>query len=210
MISLDKKHLPKYLYKLNLALVLFFALWFGLGVPLMVTIGCIYDESVITYAVMASTFALFFIGLAIFAVVDIKLHKRFVEQRTAEIEKEFCDMPFEEAERILKENGFITDTGFIVDNADVFGNEVVPFEDALFNFCFFQLTFSINMDIELYRADGEFGGIIKLDRALYNFLANKDTDIKNDFAFKLLIKDKKEFANFALKYNRMLKVNFRG
>lgn len=209
MISLNKKQ-PKYLYKLNVALVVFFVLWFTLGIALMVTIGCLYGESVITYAVMASTFALFFIGLAIFIIIDKKLHRRFINERAAQLEEEFCDMPFEEAERILKENGFITDNGFIVDNPDVFGNEVLPFEDALFNFCFLQLTFGIDMDIELFRDDGEFGGIIKLDRPLYNFLANKNTELKDDFAFNLLINDKKEFAKYALSYNGMFKTNFRG
>ncbi len=208
MISLDKRQ-PKYLYKLNVALVVFFILWFALGVPPMVAVGCIYDESAITYIVMACTFAVFFIGLAIFIIIDKKLHRRFINERTTQLEEEFCDMPFEEAERILKENGFITDAGFIIDNPDVFGNEVVPFEDALINFCFLQLTFGIDMDIELYRVDGEFGGIIKLDRPLYNFLANKDTKLKNNFAFKLLINDKKEFAKYALNYNGMFKVYYR-
>ena len=79
MISLAKNQ-PKYLYKLNLALVLFFILWFLLGVPLMVTVGCIYDENVITYIVMGCTFAVFFIGLAIFAVAYVKLYNSFINE----------------------------------------------------------------------------------------------------------------------------------
>ena len=68
----------------------------------MVTVGCIYDENVITYIVMGCTFAVFFIGLAIFAVAYVKLYNRFINERVAELEEEFCDMQFEEAEQILK------------------------------------------------------------------------------------------------------------
>ena len=196
MISLNKNQ-PKYLYKLNLAGVVFFILWFALGVPLMVTIGCIYDESAITYIVMACTFAVFFIGLAIFVVVDVKLHRRFINERTAQLEEEFCDMPLEEAKRILKERGIITDSGFIVDNDEVFGNEILPFEETLFYFDFVMLRTSVNMGVALYNGEGDWRCILKLDRPLYNFLA-KDTKLKNHPAFNLLINNKKEFAKLAL------------
>lgn len=211
MISLDKKNLPRYLFKLNVALVAFFIAWFVLGVPLMVTVGCIYDESVITYAVMGSTFALFFIGLAIFWLLDVKLNKRFIRQRAAELEKEFCDMPFEEAERVLKERGIITDKGFIVKGDGVFGGEtVVPFEDTVFDLLFFQLVQRVNMDIVLYKYDGDRFGSFPLDCVTYNFLKNKDTDIKENEIFNLLVSDKKEFAEFALKRQKILQWDFSG
>ena len=197
MISLDKRQ-PKYLYNLNLALTLFFILWFALGVPLMITVGCIYDESVITYIVMCCTFAVFFIGLAIFIVVDKKLNKRLIEERTAQIEEEFTDMPFEEAERILKERGIITDSGFVV-KSDVFGEEVAPFEEVWIDL-YFSLAASEKIDICLFSNKSSFKRIAKysLDCAMYNFLVNKNTGIKSNTVFNLLVKDKKAFAQWAL------------
>ncbi|MDE7438928.1 MAG: hypothetical protein K2N23_00200 [Clostridia bacterium] len=213
MISFDKKHLPKYIYKFNIALIIFFAVWFAAGVPLMVTIGCFYGESAITFAVMASSFAVFLIGFFIFWLVDNKLHKRLIEQRTAELEKEFCEMPFEEAERILKERRVITDNGFVV-NDDVFGNKVIPFEETWFIFNFISLNESVNMEILVFHNyNGNSGRqveVLHLDRELYNFFANKETDLKDDPSFNLLIKDKKEFAKQALKYSKTLRWDFSG
>ena len=200
MISLDKKNLPKYLYKLNIALICFFAVWFGLGVPLMLTIGCIFDESVITYAVMIATFAAFFIGLAVFCVIDFKLQKRLIKERTAELEKEFVEMPFDESERILKERGVITDTGFVVyKGVDIFDNLVVPFEKAWLGFNFGQFASRIKISIDLFSEEGyEPKAVYNFDCAMYNFILGKDMGIKDNFYFKLFVKDKGAFAKFVL------------
>ena len=209
MISLNKNQ-PKYLYRLNLALVLFFILWFALGVPLTVTIGCIYSESVITYVVMACTFAVFFIGLAIFGIVGVKLNKRLIEQRTAQLEEEFTDMPFEEAEAILKEKGIITDSGFVV-KGDVFGEEAAPFEEVWIDL-YFSLAASAKIDICVFRNYNSFKRIAKysLDCAMYNFLLNKDTRIKSNTVFNLLVKDKKAFAKWALYPAKIIYSKYKG
>lgn len=209
MISLNKKNLPDYLFKLNVAFVVFLAIWFTLGVALMITIGCLYGESVITYAVMAGTFALFFVGLAVFVSVDKKLYKRFIAKRAAELEEEFCDMSFEEAERILKDKGIITGDGFAA-NGDVFDEEVLPFEETVFDLQFFQLLSRVNMDLVLYKNNGGCIGCYPLDRALYNFIIKNDKGIKENRILNLLKNDKKGFAEFALRDGRMLKADFRG
>lgn len=203
MINLDKRQ-PKYLYKLNVALVLFFILWFLLGVPLMVTVGCIYDESSITYIVLGCTFAVFFIGFAIFIVIEKKLNKRIIEERTAQLEEEFCDMPFEEAERILKERGIITDSGFVV-KGDMFGEEVAPFEEVWIDL-YFSLAASAKIDLCVFSNKSSFKRIAKygLDCAMYNFLVNKDTQIKSNTVFNLLVEDKKAFAKWALYPAKMI------
>ena len=209
MISLDKRQ-PKYLYKLNLALTLFFILWFALGVPLMVTVGCIYDESAITYIVLGCTFAVFFIGLAIFIVVDKKLNNRLIEERTAQLEEEFTEMPFEEAERILKERGIITDSGFVVES-DVFGEEVAPFEEVWIDL-YFTLAVSAKIDICVFGNESSFKRIAKysLDCAMYNFLVNKDTRIKSNTVFNLLVEDKKAFAKWALYPAKIIYSKYKG
>ena len=210
MISFNKNQ-PKSIYKLNVALVTFFAFWFTAVVAVMVTIGCIYGESVITYAVMAGGFAFFFIGLAVFWLIDNKLHKRLIEQRTAELEKEFSEMPLEEAERILKERGIITDNGFVVKSDGVFGSDVAPFDKVWIDLNYTSLFKSVNMEIVLfYKDSGKEIDVLRLDRELYNFLANKDTEFKSNPDFDLLIKDKKEFATQVLKYCKTLRLDFSG
>lgn len=215
MISLNKKLLPKYLYKLNVALVCFFVVWFSLGVAFMVTIGCIYQESVITYAVMIATFAAFFIGLAIFCIIDVKLNKRLVKERSAELEEKFTQMPFDEAERILKERGIITGNGFAFfeENA-VFGEYIVPFDSAWLSFQFGQLVSQPKLSVALYSEDrdeylGEPKAIYDLDCALYNFLLGKNTNLKNDYTFNLFVKDKSAFSALVLKYSKAVTFNYR-
>lgn len=215
MIRLDKKNLPSYIYKLNVALVAFFAFWFTAVVAVMVTIGCIYGESVITYGTMIGGFALFFLGLAVFWIADNKLYKRLINERTAELEKEFVEMPYSEAERILKEKGIITDIGFAV--GGVFGSEILPFEKCLFGLSF-ELLKSADIDLWIFiqdnQADVKFNSEKKakyrLDCALFNFLANSDTEIKNNDEFNLLIRDKKQFATNALKHQKTLHCNLGG
>ncbi len=204
MISLDKKNLPGYIYKLNVALLIFFALWFTAGVAAMVTVGCIYGESVITYAVMGGVFALFFLGLAIFLIADNKLHKRLIDERAAELEKEFIDMPFEEAERILKESGVITDYSFIVNDDGVLGKNTVPFESAKIEFLFYSVSTHIYLSASLYNADGKIVESFELNRALCNFLRGKKIKILNAEHFELFVKDKKAFVKFVYTWGHRL------
>ena len=203
MISLAKNQ-PKYLYKLNLALVLFFILWFLLGVPLMVTVGCIYDENVITYIVMGCTFAVFFIGLAIFFAVGIKLNARLISERAAELEKKFAEMPFDEAADILKANGIIADCAFIIDDGGIFGKNTLPFEAAQLEFTFYSVETQIFLGILIYDSDGENAGGFELDRAAYNYLLNKRLKIINAEYFDPFVNDKKSFVKFVFRWGHRL------
>ena len=200
MISFNKKNLPTYVYKLSVALVTFFVLWFTAVVAVMATIGVIYGESVITYAVMCGGFGLFFIVLGVFWLVDIKLHKRFIEERTAELEKEFSDMPFEEAERILKEKRIITDTGFVAKSGDVFGEEIVSFDKARFSFNISVIS-EVKYAINMYTADDMTRkATYDFDKAMYNYIKNIDSNLKNNEAIALLQRDKRQFSKSIFNY----------
>ncbi|MDE6356256.1 MAG: hypothetical protein K2L67_03335 [Clostridia bacterium] len=199
MLSLDKKNLPAYIFKLNVAMVTFFALWFTVGVAAMVATGCVYGESVITYAVMGGVFALFFIALAIFLLIEKKLYKRLVGERAAQMEKEFADIPLEKAAQILTENRVINENGFICAENEVFGETAVPFGDACFAFGFYVEHTKIVLNIAVGRKGGdEACAILALDGALYNFLTKKGFDLSGSYVFDLFINDKKKFAELLL------------
>lgn len=209
MINLSRKNQPEYLFRLNVALVCFFVFWFTAGTAAMVTVGCIYGESVITYAVMGGVFALFFIGLVAFWLADNKLHKRLIDERTAELEREFCDMPFEEAERVLKEKGIITDTGFVANTDDVFDKEVVPFEKA-------RLIFNINtipevrLEIRMYaKDDATRKATYDFDKAMYNYISGAETNLKDNEAISLLRNNKKVFTERILPYTKIFQWKFK-
>ncbi len=198
MINLSRKNQPKYLFRLSVALVSFFAFWFTAVVAVMVAVGCIYGENVITYAVMGGGFGLFAIGLVIFFILDKTFYNRNILKLTAELEKEFTDMPFEEAERILKERGIITDTGFVVSNDGVFSEKLVSFEQAWLKVSC-KLVSKLSIDVVLYDDNGEKACKYELDSALYNFLQGKETELTCNQFFNLLVNDKREFTKQALK-----------
>lgn len=207
MINLDKKNLPRHLYKLNVALVIFFVGWFVISTPIMITVGCLYGEKPINYIVMGVVFALYFIGPIIFIIIDYTLHKRFILQRTAELEEEFRDMLFEDAARTLEERGVITDRGFVVEGEGFLKKQVVPFEEVLLSLDYLGLVSRVNIDIDVYWSNGDYAGNLQLDRAMYNFFKDKDLRIKDYKAFLLLVNNKRKFAEFALRQAKIFILN---
>ncbi|MDE7306047.1 MAG: hypothetical protein K2N33_01515 [Clostridia bacterium] len=150
---------------------------------------------------MIAMFALFFIGLTIFYFLEIKLHKKLIVERTAELEKKYCDMPFEDAKRILKENEVISDTGFLVsEKIAVFNKEEITFENARLVFDIIQLASHIELSIVLFAGDSDMPkAVYDFDCAMCNFIQGKNLNIINFEDFELFIKDKRAFAQLVLK-----------
>lgn len=194
-ISFDRKTLPPSVYKFNCAFIIFCAVWFIVSVPIMVTIGIIYDESYTTFAVMIAGFSSFFIGLFVFYLVSYKMRKILIAERTDDLEKEFCDMPLQEAEEILKQRKIIDDNGFIIQ--DVFQDNSIPFENAKLIFDYYvehtflniNLTITDKKDLNVNRLKR----VIVVDGAVFNYLIKK-CDKLNSF-FNLLKNDKNALAN---------------
>lgn len=200
-ISFDKENLPSYIYRFNIVLSAFFIGWFVVCIPVCCTVGCIYGENAVTYITMAVIFATFFIGLFIFLVIYLKLKRRLLEERVRELETMFADMPVEEAENILIENGVLTESGFLSDDDDVFGKEIIPFDRAVTAFGFGAVASRIILEIAVgFSDDGRVKAIYKLDGALYNFLIKKNIGVGDNAMFKLLINDKQNFARSVLNY----------
>ncbi len=207
MINLSRKNQPRYLFKLSVALVSFFAFWFTAVVAVMVAVGCIYGENVITYAVMGGGFGLFAVGLVIFFILDKTFYNRNILKLTAELEKEFTDMPFEEAERILKERGVIDERGFIV-NDGVFGGETVPFKNAYLTFNI-DITYNVEMKISLYEKGGDSPKTVYVfDGAAFNYFCEKETNLKYNEALMLLKRNKREFTESISRYSKIFKWEF--
>ncbi len=208
MLSLDKKSLPSYIYKLNVALVIFFAFWFTVVVAVMVAIGCIYGENVITYGVMVGGFALFFVGLAIFWIVDNKLYKRLIGERVAELEKEFAPMPSEEGKRILKERGIITDGGFVAGDG-VFGKEIIPIGKAKL---IFNISAVKDIELKIFLYGGADCDVMKasypFDGAMNAYIGGTENELNGNAAVSLLRSDKQEFVKAVTGYKKIFKWKF--
>ena len=103
-ISFDKKNLPPYVFKYNVALIGFFIGWFVLCLPPIIAVAVHFGESFTTYAVMIALFGLFAVGFIIYYIIAMCLRKRLVNECAAKLEEEFKDMSLEEARAALKEN----------------------------------------------------------------------------------------------------------
>lgn len=194
-ISFDRKALHPSVFKFNCAFIIFCAVWFIIAVPIMLTIGIIYDESFITYAVMIAGFAIFFIGFFVFFVISYKIrNKLIIENYATELEEEFADMPIEEAEKILKKYGIIDENGFLC--KDVFGKSTIPFDDAIFLLNYKVSSTFITLYIQVIDSlntnSSNRSCVITVDGAVFNFILKK-YDYCNP-VFSLLRDNKKEFA----------------
>lgn len=215
-ISFDKKNLPPYIYKFNVALTVFFALaiavFLAAGIPIGLTLG---DDPTMYFTL--AFLAVFLIVTLIFIIIGMRLRERLIAERTAEIEKEFADMPLEEATQKLIEKGIITESGFIAnDDNCIFGNTVIPFEKVkcsvyaqLFVLKWHKVaqvwTRPSHIDVLLcvHSAENEiveFEDEYPLDGALFNFLDKRGmiTDYEENIDFALLKSNKKNFVRRAL------------
>lgn len=205
-INFDKKALPPYIFKFNVALCSFFIGWFALCLPAVIAVGCVFDESPVTYGVMIGAFALFFAGLVVFAAVYVGLKKRLIAQRGEELEREFADMPLKEAEAELVSSGII-DGGAFVCESDVFGKTGVPFTE-----CVLLLGAGVSatkpvLTVGVFTSrDMQLKEIFPLDRAMYNFIDKSNIDLSGNKVFELLKKDKKQFTKLLFK-NKLYKLD---
>ena len=196
-ISFNKKHLPTCVFKFNVALICFFAAWFALCVPAMVTVGVIYDERVETYATMIALFSVFFVGLGIYYLIALKLRNRLVEVNAVRLEEEFTDMPHDKAEEILKQRGIISDNGFVMKDDDVFGAKIIPFDRAECSVFASMSTSGIGLKVYIYDVEGDDGAdmVLTVDGALFNFLDKRNLiDYKGNIDFGYFKKDKRNFC----------------
>lgn len=116
-------------------------------------------------------------------------------------------MPFEEAERILKERGVIDERGFIVKDG-VFGGETVPFENAYLTFNI-DVTYNVEMKIALYeKGGGCCKTVYVFDGAAFNYFCAKETNLKCNEALMLLKRNKREFTESISRYSKIFKWEF--
>lgn len=203
-ISFDKKLMPPYIIKFNIAMLIFFGAWFVVCVPAMTAVGFIFEESAEFYITFGVSMGGFFVGLGIFYIVALRLRERLVDERTADLEREFKDMPLDEATEILKQRGVINDTGFIVGD-EPFDEKCVPFDAGEISVSpVFRIAYGfghsrkykvnalkIEMHVDIYvRLDSGCPLVVYpiglLDCALFNFLDKKNLvvyEYNRDFCY---------------------------
>ena len=204
-ISFNKTKLPPYIFKFNVALCSFIVGWFALCLPAVIAVGCVFDESPVTYGVMIGAFALFFAGMIIYAAVYAGLKKRLVAQRAKELEEEFTDMSLKEAEEALALSGVLEGGSFVCES-DVFGKITLPVEKCALILGAGIADYKPVISIAVFTAeDMQLKGVLNVDRALYNFIDKSNIDLSANEVFELFKKDKKQFTKLLFK-NKLYKL----
>lgn len=191
--------------KLNIAektafiFIMVFCGWFVFGLAACLTVGCIFDESPVTYIVMGIYFGafvpLFIAGYFAVKIADGKLSKSIAKN----FDGLLTDMPFEEAQAALKEQGVICDKGFIINNDEVFKKPVViPFNEVEL-----ELVNYVSEDKELcfcvvaVSEDNISVLDLNLKRELYNFII-KSGFYEKSISFKLFSENREFYVKQAL------------
>lgn len=199
----ERENLPDYCLKYNRTVVIPFAVLFIAG-PLIVLavsipLGIKYEEHILTFVPLIAWTAVLAVFTALYAVIGKRVKKRLIEDRAAELEETFKDIPLDEAAEILKKDRVINDNGFICADKEGFGETAVPFGEACFAFGFYVEYTKIILNIAVGRnGSEEVSAVFALDGTLYNFLIKKGFDLSGNYVFDLLISDKKKFAEMLL------------
>lgn len=212
-IRFDRENIPPYIFKFNVALVVYFAAAFAAFIAAAIPIGlCLGDFAEMIFCLCFV--AAFIAGTAAFYIVALRLRERLVAERAAELEKKFYDMPIEEAEKILTERGVIKENNFVCTHGDIFGEKPVPFGKAevyvyesacdiiLKGHAVKTVTHPLKIEIYADIYDGvdvsEPCARYKLDCALFNFLDKRNlVNYEDNRGFYYLKTDKKNFVRKA-------------
>lgn len=208
-ISFDKKNLPGYIFKFNVAMVVYLAAYLAVYTALCITIGLTLGDDAAGIFTVAST-GVFLIGVLAFFIIAMKFRERLVSEKAAELKEKFADMPLEEAKAELIKKGIITEDGFVC-REDVFGKNILPFGEAKFSFLIQSSKYigyrhnvkelpstDIKIHVCIYGVPDEDAEedapeiFYELDRALFNFLDKSGFDLDWE--------DNKEFVY--LKYDK--------
>lgn len=127
-------------------------------------------------------------------VLIMKLRKRLLCQRTEEIESEFTDMPFEEAETQLAEKKVITEHGFVADRGEYAGQLVVPFKEAAVSLHTANIYTKIITAVVISDLSGNVQAEYILDKTLYNYILKKGVKVIFNGHSNLIVTQKNEFV----------------
>ena len=214
IIKAQKENMPSYQRRLIYGFI-----WPSLAVFIFLTIAVVivcsvlevrYGEDILVVEIPAIVLCSLVVAWAIGVLVAwIFIRKRLIRDKAAELEKFFCPMPIEEAEKALKESGVINDEGFLCAKEEEakYGSstpsvgpeqKVCPFENS--SIAIFASYAVCKLQIIAVVFDGEQdinGG--ELTNELYNFIIEKNIKIENREFFDMIVNDKQKFVKLVTK-----------
>lgn len=196
----DRNIIPDSFYKLHIAIVIYF-ICVGLLFIICTIVGCIFQDSVITFAVMLISGILIVVTFIVLYKIEKKLFKKIIPLRIVELEKAFYDMSFEDAREKLIQSGIINDNGFIC--SAHLTEIVIPFDKACFAFGKGIRDTKVVLEIAVVNIDDEKAFCkYDLNCVMYNFLLKGDFDLSGNEEFDTF-KDNKELFVRLLFWNTL-------
>ena len=165
-------------------------------VLVLVFVACVafMEDSPALPVLVIALWVCVFAYLITFIVVSFKIRKRILKQRTEEIEKEFSDMPFEEAEAELTERKVITEYGLVANLGEYAEKLVVPFKEATVTVHSANIYTKLVTAVLISSSSGAVVASYILDKALYNYLFKKGIRTVFQGYSNLMVSDKGRFV----------------
>ena len=191
--KLKKEYTAPYYKKFTIGMVISTILIIALFFVFLACVASMGDSSMLP--VVAVVFVVcVFAYLITFIVLSLKMRKRLLKQRTEEVEKEFADMPFEEAEIELTERKVITEYGLVANIGEYAGQLVVPFKEATVNVHSANIYTKVVTAVLISNSAGAVVASYVLDKALYNYLLKKGVKIEFHGYSNLMVSEKSKFV----------------
>ena len=197
----NKKFMPPYMQKWNIAMIVMVAVWFVGFVAAFLVSALVVPEQNLTGKI-AIVFLLVMLVLAIVLIAgQVTFNKKLIKQRKEELEKEYTPMGFEEAKAALIARGVITENGIVIPSM-AGGSEVVPnlpFKDVKVYLFSASVGTKILTVVSFCNQSGAVMAEYLVDKELYNYLQSAGFDIVYYGGSNMLFGDKGVFVKKVMK-----------
>ena len=196
--KLKREYTAPYYKKYNIGVMISLIFIIVLVCVFAVCVVLLDDDSFALPVLAIALFASLLIFVIVFLVATLKLRKRLLKQRTEEIENEFSDMPFEEAESELTERKVITEHGLVANLGFYAGKLVVPFKEATVSLHAANIYTKVVAAVLIRDLSGAVVASYILDKTLYNYLLKKGIRIDFQGYTSLMVSEKSRFVKYYL------------
>ena len=192
----NKKFMPSYMKRMNIALPVVVIAIFVIGVAAIFLLPSDY-----TTVAVIGLFVALIAALIVLITLTVVFNNKLIKQRKEELENEYTEMSFEDAQAALLARGVITETGIVIPSmaggGDVIPN--LPFKDATVYMFSASIGTKVLTTVSFCNSAGGVMAEYLVDRELYNYLQNAGFNIVYYGGSNLIFGDKGVFVKKVIK-----------
>ncbi len=197
----NKKFMPPYIQKWNIAMAVMTLVWFVGFVIAFIVSAFVVPEKDLT-PIIAIAFIVALLALCIVIVsVQVTFNKKLINQRKEELEKEYTEMSLEEAQAALQARGVITENGVVIPSMKGDGEVVpnLPFKDLTVYLFSANVCTKVLTVVSFCDKQGNVMAEYLVDRELYNYVQKAGFDIVYYGGSNMIFGDKGAFVKKVIK-----------